>query len=50
MKLSLDGAGRSIVLRKARVVSYDELVEAGKKRAERDAPKEHKRGGRRSKR
>ncbi|KAF1818898.1 uncharacterized protein K489DRAFT_345564 [Dissoconium aciculare CBS 342.82] len=43
-------AGRSIVLGKARVMSYDDLVEARKKRAEKDSLKEHKRGDRRSKR
>jgi hypothetical protein len=49
VKLSLNGAGRSIVLEKARVMSHDELVEAGRKRAEKDALEEHKRGGRCSK-
>jgi hypothetical protein len=43
-------AGRSIVLGKARVMSYDDLVEPCKKRAERDTLKEHKRGDRRYKR
>jgi hypothetical protein len=43
-------AGRSVVLGKARVMSYNDLVEARKKRAEKDALNEHTMGDRRDKR